>query len=106
MKVIGESGNNKYICEIDFYELEKFLNLYYGKMSRMKVGDEIDLSKGYDFYVKTMSALQKTDELIKANKEVIDVIFTGIHVSANANNQQNNQQNDDDKSSQNDPFPR
>ncbi len=49
MKIIGESGNNKYICIVDHYEIEKFLNLYYDKLKKPKIGDEIDLSRGYDW---------------------------------------------------------
>lgn len=80
MKVIGMAENDIYICRVTHSELEKFMGLYYGNMKRLKVGDELDLAKGYDFHRDVMDALKKTEGFIRANKEVIDTIFTGISV--------------------------
>ena len=80
MKVIGKVDGDSYICQVEFRELEKFMGLYYGKMERPKVGDEVDLGKGYDFHRDTMDALKTTEEFIRSNKAIIDTIFTGISV--------------------------
>lgn len=79
MKVIGEvERGDIYICQVSHNELEKFMNLYYNKMSKWRVGDEIDLGKGYDFFQHTKDALRKTEEFIDSNKDVIEMIVTGI----------------------------
>ena len=89
MKVIGvvpeKYGVTDYICQLSHTEIEKFLNLYYGKdrLTALKVGDEVDLSKGYDFYNDSMNAMKKTDEFIQANKHIIETIMTGIKTIAN-----------------------
>ena len=74
MKIIGKINYKNYICEVDHEELEKFLNLYYGKLKEPMVGDVIDLGKGHDFYKDTKIALQETSNFIKANRKVIDTI--------------------------------
>lgn len=80
MKVIGKIENKQYICEVSHRELEKLLNLYYNKMEELKVGDEIDLGKGYDFMNETKEALSITKKFIDGNKKVIESIFNGINV--------------------------
>lgn len=89
MEVIGISGRDDYICKLNHSELEKFMNLYYGKMPNLHVGQHVDLSKGYDFYHKTESALRKTEEFLSANKEVIQAIMTGITVMTRKETQEN-----------------
>lgn len=80
MKVIGKIDGDTYLCQIRHGELEQFMNLYYGKMDRLQVGDAVDLSKGYDFYRETKEALDRTEQFIKSNKDVINAIITGISV--------------------------
>lgn len=74
MKVIGIVEHNKYICEINHEEIEKFLDLYYNKKEKLYVGESIDLGKGYDWHSKTKSALEKTENFFQANAEIVEVI--------------------------------
>ena len=87
MKVLATRGrySDTYICEVDHTELEKFLNLYYGKLDKLKEGAEIDLGTSYDFHSDTVAALQTTEKFIKDNKQVIKGILKGITVSVKAN---------------------
>lgn len=80
MKCIATVDSKKYICEVSHDELEMFMNLYYNKMDRLKVGDEVDLGKGYKFDSNTREALRKTSEFIAANRTVLDAITEGISV--------------------------
>ena len=80
MKVIGKVDSDTYLCQVSHREIEKFMDLYHGKRGRLEVGDAVDLSKGYDFYYATKVALEKTEGFIKANKDVIDTILTGISI--------------------------
>lgn len=85
MKIIGTvKSDGPYIAEVSHAELEKFMNLYYGRLSKLQVGDEIDLRKGYDFHIETNAALKKTEEFISANKEVIQSILNGITLLSNS----------------------
>lgn len=77
MKVIGLSKRN-YICEVNHSELEKFMNLYYNKLEKLKEGDEIDLGKGYDYSIKTAEALRKTKEFIESHTDIIRAITDGL----------------------------
>jgi len=79
MKVIGKTGlRGEAICVVNHTELEKFMNLYYGKMDPLEVGDEIDLGKGYDFAADSATALQKTQAFIAANDKTIKAILDGV----------------------------
>lgn len=81
MKVLGTNGDNfdkKYICEVSHEELEKFMNLYYGKMAVLRAGEEIDLSKGHDFASDAKIALRKTEEFISSSSEIVKAIAEGV----------------------------
>ncbi|MGA7811181.1 hypothetical protein [Bradyrhizobium sp.] len=78
MKVIGITDNETLICVVGHFELEKFMNLYYGKMPKLSIGDEIDLGKGYDFARDTANALRTTQEFIRANQTVVTAILNGL----------------------------
>ena len=82
MKVIGKIDADMYICAVSHTEIEKFLNLYYNKLERLKTGDEVDLGKGYNFRQETERALKTTREFIESNKEVIEAIISGISIMA------------------------
>lgn len=84
MKVIGKVGDSAYICQISHNEIERFMDLYYGKMDKLSIGEEVDLGKGRDFFKSTMEALKKTEAFITANKDVIEMIVTGISVMTRA----------------------
>lgn len=90
MKVIGmtktDSGSDQYICTVTHNELERFLNLYYnraaGELSKLKIGDTLDLGRGHDFARQVCEALVKTEDFIKANQEVVRAILTGLNIRA------------------------
>ena len=63
MKIIGKSATG-YIAEFNHTEIEKFMNLYYGKMKRLEIGDEVNFGKGFDFHADVVTALAKTREFL------------------------------------------
>ena len=83
MVVIAKVNDDKYICEVNHTELEKFLDLYYGNLKRLKVGDIVDLGAGHNFYKKTCQALTTTEKFIKDNKDIIQSIMQGFKVLGN-----------------------
>lgn len=80
MKVIGET-NNGYIAEFSKTEIEKFLGLYYGKMDKIIIGDEIDLGKGHDHHTDICRALTDTQEFIKSHEKIVNAIISGLNIS-------------------------
>jgi hypothetical protein len=80
MKVIGKAGvyGDIYICEVSHSEIERFLNLYYNKLGKLKVGQEVDLAAGYEFHHKTAEALKKTQDFIKSHADVVRAITDGL----------------------------
>jgi len=82
MKVLGEAKDG-YICEVSHEEIEKFLDLYYGKRSRLKVGEELDLGTGYDWANRISSALHQTQEFVKANRPIIQSLMEGYSILTN-----------------------
>ena len=76
----GYSSDGGYICEIKHTELEQFLDLYYGKMKTLKVGDVVDMSVGLKFYHETKESIKITGDFIKANSKIIDAIMRGFVV--------------------------
>lgn len=81
MKVIGACGDKKYICEVNHDELEKYFNKYYGNMSTLRVGQEVDLGKGYNHAKDMKQAMEKTKEFIEANKKIVQSIMNGLSIS-------------------------
>ena len=78
MKVIAKVTEELLIAEITKTELKKYLDRYYGRVPLdLSVGREIDLGKGHDFSVLTERALNATTEVLKLNKNVIDLITNG-----------------------------
>ena len=73
MKVLGHTEKH-YLCEVSHSELEQFLDLYYDKLKKLKVGDEIDLGTGYKWHLKTATALKQTEDFFKAHRENIQAI--------------------------------
>jgi len=80
MKVIGTAGDGKYLCEVNHTEIEKFLGTYYGNTSKLRVGQEIDLGKGYDYHKEIIEAFDKTQKFIDANKSIISAIISGLRI--------------------------
>lgn len=79
MKVIAKISRDRFVCEVGTTEVEKFLNLYYGKMEEMKIGSVIDLAKGHDFAEQAADAMQKTEKFIQSNKVIVESILNGIN---------------------------
>lgn len=80
MKIIALAGSNKYIAEIDHAEVEKFFNLYYGKMKELKIGANIDLGRGYDWSFEIKTAMNTTKKFIEDNQKIISAIMNGFTI--------------------------
>jgi hypothetical protein len=80
MKVIGIVDHGHYLMQVSHSEIEKHLNLYYDKLKKLKVGDEVDLGKGYDFASDIKESMMTTRGFIEANKEIIEAIMNGMQV--------------------------
>jgi hypothetical protein len=66
MKVIAKANDSTYICEVSHTELEKFMDKFYGNMSKLAVGDELNLGQGYDFSTRIESACKS---MVEASKQ-------------------------------------
>jgi hypothetical protein len=66
MKIIAKATDSRYICEVTHEELEKFFDQFYGKMSRLSVGQEVDLGVGYNFATRIESACKSMADASKA----------------------------------------
>lgn len=85
MKVIGMGGDqwsSTYIVTLGHAELEMFLNLYYDKLPKLKVGDEVDLGRGYKFASEIKDAMTKTRDFVQANQKVVTAIMQGLSIEA------------------------
>lgn len=82
MKVIGKKSSSVYICEVDHTELEKYLNLYFDKLKKLDVGQDIDLAKAYDYSGEICSALESTREFISSNKKIVEAILNGLSIES------------------------
>ena len=77
MKVLGEMPGG-YICEVGHTELEKFLGQFYGKLKSLKVGQAVDLGRGYDYNEDIVHALDQHREFVDSHQKIIDGINKGI----------------------------
>lgn len=80
MRILGETKNG-FIAEVNKSEIEKFLNLYYNKMENIKVGDDIDLGKGYDHAEHISQAFKETQSFIKSHEKIISAIISGLNIN-------------------------
>lgn len=81
MKVIGlvsQGIRQEYVCTVGHTELEQFLNLYYGKMKSLNVGDEVNLAKGYNYAQEIGLAMRTTKEFIESSQSVVNAILNGL----------------------------
>lgn len=81
MKIIGIVRDRQYLCEVGHTELEKFLGLYYGKMQRLKVGDDVNLGQGHDYAGQIEDAMKKTREFVEGNKNIVKAILNGLTIT-------------------------
>jgi hypothetical protein len=86
MKIIGQTGNTydqEFICTVSRSELQKFMNTYYSSTPfNLKVGDTVDLGRGYDFAQKIESSVTRVQDLVKGSQEVINTILLGLNLKA------------------------
>jgi len=89
MKVIGIGQDGKLICEVDKTELKKYFECYYSnpaetkKIDDLKVGQSIDLGKGFDHLREIRDAFSETQKFVKSNEKVINAITSGLLLIAN-----------------------
>lgn len=74
MKVIGLSGDS-YIVEVSHDEIEKVTDKYYRNLSRLKVGDVLNLGEGYDFRKDIHSACKQMVDTISRFESVQKSLF-------------------------------
>ena len=89
MKVLGIAEKGTYIVEIKHAELEQYLDLYYGKLKELKIGEELDISDGYRYYYKTKDALAKTQEFFRTNVDNIKAITNAMLLCSKETNERN-----------------
>lgn len=89
MKVIGVAGEvswrPSYVCIVSLDEINKFLNVYYKdqeKLRQLKIGDEIDLGRGFDFAENIDRAMRQTQDFVKAHQPIITAIMQGLSIQA------------------------
>lgn len=63
-------------------ELEKFLALYYNKMPPLKIGNEVDLGKGYDYAGDIEKAMESTRKFIADNGKIVEAILNGLSIES------------------------
>jgi len=87
MKILGTTGSEAFICEVSKSELEQFYNCYYhkkheelGYISDFKVGQNIDLGKGYNHLSEIQNALSEIKSFVKANEKIIQAISGGLNL--------------------------
>jgi len=100
MKILGIINNERYICEINHSELEKYLNLYYGKLRRLRPGEVVELDKGYEFHRRIVEEYSKYRQFVKANQEslrkgLLDFIIKAEGIRAFANIEANIEEEND-----------
>lgn len=69
MKVIGvaETGvKRSYVAIVTHHELEKLTDKYYGKLPELRIGEEMDLGKGYDFRGDIRGAMDSMTAAMKS----------------------------------------
>ncbi len=66
MQVLAKVDAETFICQVKQDELEKFYNLYYGRMATLGVGQIIDLGKGYDYSAQIGQACRKMTDAMEA----------------------------------------
>lgn len=49
MKVIGLNEKGEYIAIVTHDELEKCADKYYGKLEKLKIGQDFNIGEGYNF---------------------------------------------------------
>lgn len=84
MQVLAKVENGKFLCEVSNHELRKFMKTF-GDF-QMRIGENIDLTEGYDFAEDAIKAMEKTNEFISSNKNIIETIIKGINVIGNNKN--------------------
>lgn len=65
MKIIGIAGD-KYIAEVSHTELEKVMDKFYGKLEKLKAGDDLDIAEGYNFRREIEAACRSMLDAMKA----------------------------------------
>ena len=78
MKVIGKISDSRYICEVSHDELEKYLGLYFGKMTKILVGEVVDLGAGYNYHGQIKKICDSMEESIRYYKSNQDTLLAFV----------------------------
>ena len=66
MKVLGLVNHDVYLVQVSHTELEKVFDKYYGKLDKLRVGNELDLGAGYNFRDDIKHACGEMRDAMKA----------------------------------------
>jgi hypothetical protein len=89
VKVIGLTNpsewdqDREYVCTVRHRELQQFLNLYYSrdeKMAILKVGETLDLGRGFDFAQQIARAMEQTQKFVEAHQTIVTAILNGLNI--------------------------
>lgn len=89
MKILASISHRKYIVEIDKDEIEKVFDKFYDKFGEIKVGDEIDLAKGYNYRGEIKSACVNMQDAMKSFERAQKTLFQFASMVAQLDNEEN-----------------
>lgn len=90
MKILASISHRKYIVEIDKDEIEKVFDKFYDKykFGEIKVGDEIDLAKGYNYRGEIKSACVSMQDAMKSFERAQKTLFQFASMVAQLGNEE------------------
>ena len=80
MDVIAKISSGRFLCEVTDYEIRRYMHEF-GNGDDMQVGQKIDLTEGFHFAEKAVSAMRETNSFIQANKNIVEAVIKGIQVA-------------------------
>jgi len=84
MKIVARINENDFICELNAYELQKFMGNYYSTHHGLKVGEVINLGKGYDHMVKISESLSAMEKVCNDVEKITEAIRCGKQIKKSA----------------------
>lgn len=84
MKIVARITEDDFICEINAYELQKFMGTYYSCNHGLKVGEVVDLGKGYDHTVKIAESLSAMEKVCNDVEKITEAIRCGKQIKKSA----------------------
>ena len=70
MKVIGKGERDTFIGEFSQSEIQEFLNVHFRDKKDLKVGDEVDLGRGYNFAREVKRSVESINATIEGANQI------------------------------------